>query len=273
MNDLLPVRSLGTTGIQVSCLGLGTVKFGRNTGVKYPSQFDIPDDNSIRNILDIARELGVNLLDTAPAYGSSEERLGRLMGPRDNWVLSSKAGEEYVDGKSHFDFSAKHIRRSIERSLRRLGTDYLDLLLVHSDGNDEHIIHQTDCFAALERCREQGLIRATGMSTKTVNGGLAALEVTDVVMVTCNHSHHDDIPVIQRAAALDKGVLVKKALDSGHGAGTATDTDTAHDPVQSSMDFVFAQPGVTSVVIGSINPLHMQHNARAVAQAIARLND
>lgn len=268
MSDLLPKRLLGSTGIEVSCLGLGTVKFGRSTGVKYPSRFTIPDDNSIRNILAVARELGINLLDTAPAYGESEQRLGRLMGPRDNWILSSKAGEEFIDGRSHFDFSARHVRHSIERSLRRLGTDHLDLLLVHSDGDDEHIIHQTDCFAELERCREQGLIRAIGMSTKTVNGGLAALEVADVVMVTCNLSCHDDIPVIEHAHRMNKGVLVKKALDSGHSVETAASAES--DPVQASMDFVFARPGVSSVVIGSINPLHLRHNALAVAKAIAR---
>ena len=76
MNDTLPSRILGSTGLEVSTLGLGTVKFGRNSGVKYPNQFDLPDDEQIRQLLAQASDHGMNLLDTAPAYGSSEERLG-----------------------------------------------------------------------------------------------------------------------------------------------------------------------------------------------------
>jgi len=125
-------RPLGSTGLQVSPLGLGTVKLGRDQGVKYPSGFTIPGDDEARLLLGQARDLGINLLDTAPAYGRSEERLGPLLrGQRDAWVLVSKVGEEYDAGQSRFDFSAAHTRRSVERSLRRLETDRIDLVLVH----------------------------------------------------------------------------------------------------------------------------------------------
>lgn len=71
-------RSLGQTGIEVSCLGLGTVKFGRNQEVKYPNNFSLPEDKQISALLDQAKGFGINLLDTAPAYGSSEQRqIGR----------------------------------------------------------------------------------------------------------------------------------------------------------------------------------------------------
>ena len=73
------MRSLGATGLRVSPLGLGTVKFGRNRGVKYPRTFELPTDRAILNLLETAWESGINLLDTAPAYGASEERLGRLL--------------------------------------------------------------------------------------------------------------------------------------------------------------------------------------------------
>jgi aryl-alcohol dehydrogenase-like predicted oxidoreductase len=62
-----------STDIAVSQLGLGTVKFGRNQQVKYPSQFDLPSDDEIMTLLEIAQELGINFIDTAPAYGISEE--------------------------------------------------------------------------------------------------------------------------------------------------------------------------------------------------------
>src|SRR5690606_24883839 len=83
-------RPLGSTGLTVSPLGLGTVKIGRNQGVKYPSGFELPTDQQVRGLLAQARDLGINLLDTAPAYGLSEQRLGPLLqGQRQEWVLCS----------------------------------------------------------------------------------------------------------------------------------------------------------------------------------------
>ena len=153
----LPTRKLGHTGIQVSCLGLGTVKFGRNQEVKYPNGFALPTDQAVSTLLDQAKQLGINLLDTAPAYGSSEQRLGRLLRNRPDWVICTKVGEEFHNAQSYFDFTATHVRRSIERSLRNLATDYLDLVLIHSDGNDEHILNSTDCLPALLALQEKGL--------------------------------------------------------------------------------------------------------------------
>lgn len=245
----LPKRALGSTGLEVSCLGLGTVKFGRNQGVKYPSGFELPHDNQIRELLALSRSLGINLIDTAPAYGSSEERLGKLLMNRHEWVICSKTGEEFVNGQSHFDFSAKHTRFSIERSLRRLNTDYIDLVLMHSDGNDEHIIRQTDCFETLDRLKQEGLIRAFGLSGKTIAGGLLALEYSDAVMVTFNLTEQSEREVIQRAHELNKAVLIKKAFNSGHSASP-----------EDSLRLVLTEPGVSSVIVGTINPQHLQSN-------------
>lgn len=249
----VPARALGSTGLQVSCLGLGTVKFGRNQGVKYPQGFELPDDKHASDILALAHELGINLLDTAPAYGSSEERLGKLLKNRHDWILCSKTGEEFINGQSHFDFSAKHTQFSVERSLKRLGTDYLDLVLVHSDGNDEQIIQQSDCFETLLKLKQQGLIRAFGLSGKTVAGGLLALKYADAVMVTYNSADTSQRDVIQRAHTLNKAVLIKKAFNSGH----------ASEPAEDSLRFVLNEPGVSSVIVGTINNSHLQANAAA----------
>ncbi len=260
--SLLPLRRLGQTDLEVSCLGLGTVKIGRNQGVKYPSGFQLPDDQNVRSILDICREAGMNLIDTAPAYGHSEERLGKLLKGRDQWKICTKVGEEFEDGESHFDFSAAHTRFSVERSLRRLNTDYLDIVLVHSNGNDSEIIEQSDCFATLEKLREEGYIRAFGMSTKTLEGGLLALERADMVMVTYNPKVPDEKLVIDTALQQNKGVLIKKALNSGHLTNAKIDVS----PVRASMDFIYAHPGVGSIIIGSITPAHLRQN---IAHAIA----
>lgn len=257
----LSKRPLGNTGMMVSCLGLGTVKFGRNQDVKYPTSFALPEDREVLALLDQAHGAGINLLDTAPAYGSSEQRLGRLLRNRDQWIICTKVGEEFTNGKSFFDFSAEHTRRSIERSLRNISTDYLDLVLIHSDGRDEYILDKTDCLATLRELQEQGLIRAIGMSTKTVAGGLKAVAQTDVVMVTYNLAMQDDAPVIDSAMQAHKGVMIKKALNSGHAAqGAASAGD--------SLQFVLQREGVSTVIIGTINPGHLQSNIKA-AQSVA----
>lgn len=120
---------------------MGTVKFGRNQNVKYPEDFDLPSDEDLKTLLQAAKDCGVNLLDTAPAYGSSEKRIGTLIeGERDDWIIMGKAGEVFEDGQSHYDFSADAIERSLNQSLERLKTDYLDMFLIHSDGNDVDIL-------------------------------------------------------------------------------------------------------------------------------------
>ena len=262
MIKLIP-RHLGSTNLAVSPLGLGTVKLGRNQGVKYPEGFTIPDDREASHLIALARDYGINLIDTAPAYGESEQRLGRLIKEqRHHWVICSKVGEEFENGQSHFDFSADHTRRSIERSLSRLRTDVIDIVLVHSDGNDLEVINNTGALETLERCKQEGLIRAFGVSTKTVAGGLLAAEQTDCVMATCNLDYRDELPVIERCAALNKGVLIKKAFASGHLCATGD------DPVQRSMDFVLGQQGVGSVIVGTINPDHLVANVNAAIKSI-----
>jgi aryl-alcohol dehydrogenase-like predicted oxidoreductase len=106
------------------------------------------------------------------------------------------------------------------------------------------------------------------MSTKTVAGGLLAVEKTDVVMVTFNPDAQEDAAVIGHAHALHKGVLIKKALNSGH-AATPHDGAREADPVQRNLDFIFARPGISAVIIGSITPAHLRHNIEAALRATA----
>lgn len=262
-------RPLGSTGLMLSPLGLGTVKLGRDQGVKYPNGFSIPDDSAARALLAQARELGINLIDTAPAYGVSEQRLGPLLrGQRDQWLICSKVGEEFEDGQSFFDFSAAHTRRSVERSLRRLETDYLDLVLVHSDGNDLAVLEHSAVYPTLLRLREEGLIRAIGFSGKTVEGGIRALQDGDCAMVTYNLREQGEKAVLDYAAAHHKGILIKKAFASGH---AVLDAAQATDPVRASFELIFAEPAVSSVVVGTINPQHLADNVASAAAVLGRL--
>jgi aryl-alcohol dehydrogenase-like predicted oxidoreductase len=264
------LRELGGTGLQVSALGLGTVKLGRNRAVKYPAGFTLPDEPGARGLLDLARELGINLLDTAPAYGSSEERLGRLLaGRRREWVICSKVGEEFERGRSRFDFSPEHTRESVMRSLRRLATDVLDIVLVHSDGRDLQIIERMGTLEVLAQLKREGLLRAFGMSTKTVAGGLAAAAACDVVMVTYNPVQQEERPVLDECARLGRGVLVKKVLNSGHLVQSPGDPDTGRSPQQASLELVLSHPGTSAAIIGTINPLHLRANVEAARRALA----
>jgi len=275
---IMQYREIAQTGIMVSPLGLGTVKFGRNQGVKYPQGFELPDDQQVRELLALSRDLGINLLDTAPAYGLSEQRLGKLMDNRHDWVIETKVGEDFKAGKSSFEFSATGTQRSIEQSLRLLQSDYLDMVLIHSDGDDQRILQEEAVLSSLIDLRQAGKVRAIGISSKTVQGGLLAFEKDcDVVMSCYNPIYTEELAVLQAAAKQKRGILVKKAFASGHleqlctppsqynidTANTTenmTDTNTCVNPIEAALRFIFAQAGVSSIILGTINPKHLREN-------------
>ncbi len=235
-------------------LGLGTVKFGRNTGVKYPHRFDLPSDGQIADLLAAAKSLGVNLLDTAPAYGSSEERLGEAIeGARGDWLLCTKVGEEFDGTRSRYDFGEAHVLRSIDRSLRRLRTDVVDVALIHADGRDVAEIEAAGTFLALRRLQRQGVVKAVGFSAKGGWDGYAAATSSDVLMCTINVRCREVVPLAADAAAAGVGVLAKKPLASGF------EIDAGN------LATVAALPGVAAVVVGTLNPEHLAANAEALA--------
>jgi aryl-alcohol dehydrogenase-like predicted oxidoreductase len=258
MGDGVRLRPLGSTGINVSPLGLGTVKIGRNQQVKYPQGFEIPDDADVSALLALAWDLGINFIDTAPAYGSSEQRLGNLLPHANDWVIMTKVGEIFENGQSRFDFSAHHTRQSVENSLKKLKRDRLDVVLVHSNGDDMDIINNEAALETLDRMKQSGMIRAYGMSTKTVEGGCWIVEHADVVMATYNLETASELPVIVRAHELNKGVVVKKGLQSGH-----------IDSIEAAFRHVLTQSGVSSMIVGTINADHLRANVDICNRVIA----
>lgn len=260
-------KYIADTDIAVSPLGLGTVKFGRNQGVKYPQGFELPSDREIQQLLGLASDLGINLIDTAPAYGLSEERLGKLwIGSRHDWVIETKVGECFQNNQSSFDFSTQGTRLSVENSLRQLRTDYLDMVLIHSDGEDQRILQEEGALSTLLQMKQEGWVRAIGISSKTVEGALLAYELgCDVVMATYNPTYEDELPVLEAAVEQNRAVLIKKAFASGH-----LDKIADKNPVEAALEFVFAQQGVTSVVLGTINPEHLQENVRITQEILGQ---
>jgi aryl-alcohol dehydrogenase-like predicted oxidoreductase len=257
-------REIGRTGIMVSPLGFGTLKFGRNTGVKYPTPFDLPDDETIDGLLDACRDLGINLLDTAAAYGTSESRLGEILarrGDRDAWVISTKAGEDYDTGESVFDFSPEAIVRSCERSLRRLRVDSVECLLLHSDGVAEMTFSESGVFDALDDLKRRGLVRAAGASIKTPEGASIAIPRCDILMIEYSFAAPSMAASIDAAGSAGVGVFLKKVLGSGRvGEGYAMTPAEA-------LRFVFDRPAVTSVLIGTLRRAHLLENA-SLANAV-----
>jgi len=260
----IPLKPISDTGLEVSSLGLGTVKFGRNEDVKYPEDFEIPDDGQVLALLSQAHDAGINLLDTAPAYGSAQQRLGKLVGNSDDWLICSKVGERFTDGVSEYVYTAEETRLTVENSLRELNRDVLDIVLIHSNGDDLHVLQQTPVMETLLRLKEEGKVRAAGISSKTVEGGLLALQHLDIVMCMYNLLETDELPVIEAASKQGKGIFIKKGLMSGHL------NKSSHDnPLRASYQHIFSQAGVSSLIVGTINPAHLQHNIDTLKQVLS----
>ncbi|MBC7819471.1 MAG: aldo/keto reductase [Planctomycetaceae bacterium] len=252
----MQMRPLGKTGLLVTPLGFGAFKIGRNEKVKYPQPYDLPDDAAAERLLNGVLDAGIHLIDSAPAYGISEERIGKFLASRRNeFVLSTKVGERFVNGESSFDFTAAGVRASVAESLRRLRTEMLDMVFVHSNGDDLAIQQQTEVVPTLQKMKHAGYIRAIGFSGKTPAGAEAALEWADVVMVEYHLHDTSHADVIASAASRGVGVVVKKGLSSGH------------LPPADAIRFVLFNPHVASVIVGGLSLEHLQSNIAAAGES------
>lgn len=255
---VLVLRELGRTGLKVSRIGLGTVKLGRNTGVRYPAPFELPSDDQVRSLLESAVALGINFIDTAPAYGTSEERLKPFVtSRRDGIILSTKCGEEFDGTSSRHDFSGPGLTASLDRSLERLGVPFVDLLLLHSDGGDERILQSAETLDALKAAKRSGKVRAVGLSAKTARGIELARGRVDAVMAPYGIGNESLGEALSRAAGGGVGIIAIKALGAGHAA-------TGPDAVRRAVRFVLSAPFVDALVVGTLNPVHLRDIVAAV---------
>ena len=150
-------RRLGTSGLAVSAVGLGTNNFGMKL-----------DEEGCRQVLDAALDAGITLVDTADSYGESEARLGNLLqGRRDDVVLATKFGSDVSKrgGDNGADWGARgsrrYIKRAVESSLNRLQTDWIDLYQIHRP-DPETPIEET--LSALDDLVREGKVRYVGHS-------------------------------------------------------------------------------------------------------------
>lgn len=203
-------RSLGHSGLKVSALTMGTMTFGGGAG----SPVGQTDLKEASRQIDMALAAGVNLIDTADVYtsGKSEEIVGEAVkGRRDDLLLATKARFPMGDGPNDEGASRHHLVRSCEASLRRLGTDYIDLYQVHQwDGQTP----LDETLGALTHLVDSGKVRYVGISNFSAWHVMKALGVADKRGFTPIVSQQIHYSLQAREAEYE---LVPLALDAGVG--------------------------------------------------------
>jgi aryl-alcohol dehydrogenase-like predicted oxidoreductase len=210
---VLQVRPLGATGIDVSAVGLGAWQLGRSAS--WP---DGPDQAEAVRIVHAAIDAGVTFLDTAPGYadGQSELNIGRALAGRrrDQVVLCTKFGHTPEGGT---DWSSGAVEAAVQRSAARLGTDHLDVVVLHNPPPEVLDGTRSDHYEVLQRLVERGLVRAYGASvdrgadidTVLSTSGSTALEVRLSAL------YQEPWEAVGRAGAAGVGTIVKVPLESG----------------------------------------------------------
>ncbi|WP_100407719.1 aldo/keto reductase [Bacillus solitudinis] len=218
-------RKLGKTGLDVSILSYGASSLG--------SVFrDINEEEGKKTVHE-AINSGINFIDVSPYYGLTEAEtvLGKALQeiPRDKYILSSKAGRY---GEQDFDFSKKSILQSVEGSLERLHTDYLDILLLHDIEFGRFDEVMSEGISVLHELKKQGKIRYFGVSGLPLSIFEKVLSQTDldVILSYCHYSLNDTsltslIPTLEKkdvglinASPLSMGLLSTRGVPDWHPA-------------------------------------------------------
>jgi NDP-hexose 2,3-enoyl reductase len=303
--DRLHTR-LGRTALRVSRICLGTVNFGGRVA-----------EPEARELMDHAVDSGINFIDTANIYGwreyrgYTEEVIGRWLASRaplrDQVVLATKVGNPMREGLNEQGLSARHIIAACEASLRRLGTEWIDLYQMHHVDRDAG---WDEVWQALELLVQQGKVRYVGSSNFAGWDLAAAQEAAKarhflgVVSEQCLYNltvRYPELELLPAARAygvavlpwsplhggLLSGVLRKtaegRAVKSGQGRSAAVlektrgtieryerlCADFGRDPAEVGLAWVMSRPGVTSTVIGPRTPGHLKQALRALESPLS----
>jgi aryl-alcohol dehydrogenase-like predicted oxidoreductase len=266
-------RDLGRTGLTVSALGLGAIQVGDPA---------LTEADAAR-VLHAALDAGVRLIDTARAYGLSEERIGRHLATRRNeFVLSTKVGYG-VPGRA--DWTWDCIVEGVEAARTRLASEVIDIVHLHSCPLET--LQRGEVIDALLHCVARGLVRAAAYS-----GDGPALDYAlecgafAVLQPSLNLCDQAARPVIAEAATRGIGVLVKRPLAGRPWAvASRPDADDAERDYRErfsrwraaagleptdwetlSLRFAAWEPGVTCCLVGGRNPAHLVDNLRRVGE-------
>ncbi len=214
-------RTLGCTGMDVSVIALGTWQLGGEWGRDY----SVADTAAI---LGQARDVGINLLDTAECYGPdhlSESLIGRALGAdRARWYLATKFGHDYRGhNQREQSWSIAAILAQLDASLLALRTDYIDLYQFHSGADGD--FHREDLWQALQAQVKAGKIRHLGVSISSQGENLSQVEAAPgygLGAVQLVYNRLDTAPearVLPACARLGLGVLARVPLASGYLSG------------------------------------------------------
>lgn len=266
--------ALGSTGIQVSRLGIGLSEIGSTP----------MEAAAVESLLNGALDIGVNFLDTAACYGNSEELVGKTVAHRrSEYALASKCGH-VAGGYEGEAWTAQTVTDSIDRSLRLLQTDYVDLMQLHSCSVE--VLEQGDVIDALLKARDAGKTRYVGYSGDNeaamwaVESGIFQTLQTSFSLV--DQKARDGL--LATAEAQGMGVIIKRPIGNGVWGRAQASSDYArqyhqryrditakgkiegeYDPIRMAMGFTFAHPEVDTAIVGTTNLRHLESNAAMLA--------
>ena len=209
---MVPTRPFGTTGIEVSRLGLGAWQLGRSS-----AWLGGPSEREAVDLIHAAVDAGITFIDTAPGYadGQSELNVGAgLRGRRDKVVLCTKFGHTPEGGS---DWASGAIRASVERSAQRLGTDHLDIVVLHNPPADVIDGTKSDHYEVLSSLVDEGLIRAFGASVddSAEIDTVLTTSASNALEVRMSALYQEPWDAITRAHNKGAGVIIKVPLESG----------------------------------------------------------
>ncbi|HLI40946.1 MAG TPA: aldo/keto reductase [Streptosporangiaceae bacterium] len=284
----ISTRRLGRTGTDVTILSYGGMEL---RGLpRAPALSDAEASRLLNAVLDA----GINLIDTSVDYGLSEELIGRHIGHRrDEYFLASKCGcplnpaPEAVGPYEH-DYSRANIRANVEQSLRRLGTDRLDLLQVHMSPSKARL-EADDVLATLRALQEEGKTRFIGMSGILPNlPDHIAMGVFDVFQIPYSAVQREHEDLISAAADSGAGTLIRGGVARGAAAGDKNwrsgplglaqgeaqrrwqssgigDLLGGMSPMEFMLRFTLSHPGLSTAIVGTSNIDHLRGNV-AIAE-------
>ncbi len=269
-------RKFGKTDLEFSVLGFGGAEIGFNPN---QTQADVTE------LLNSALDAGLNLVDTAAAYKTSEKMIGEAVGKRRReFYLITKCGA--LDGFIRFDWSKKGILETIEQSLRNLKTDYLDIAQLHSCDADE--LRRGDAIEGLQRAVEKGYTRYIGYSGDNEDARMAIeMDVFDSFQTSVNIA--DQTPIdgnVALAASKNLGVIAKRPIANAVWRHKEKPSESYHheywDRIQklqydflkksqeeataTALRFTLSIPGVSTAIVGTTRPNRWQENAGYVAE-------
>ena len=268
MSDL-PRRALGRTGLEVTQLGFGAAERG------LPDSADF--DEQAVGVLNAALDAGVNLIDTAPDYGASEERIGRYVGHRRReFHLATKCGCNIDEDGNRLEpghlWTADRLRSNIDQSLRRLRTDCVDLLQMHNPSVED--VERGGLVEALEEIRAAGKTRFIGVSSTNPHlAAFAASGAFDVFQIPYSALEREHETRIQEAAGAGAGILVRGGIGLGHRGGERRQAIwekarlgelcggmSRHEFI---LRFTLSHPSCHTTIVGTTSLDHMRSNLDA----------